>query len=75
MTIVIIIVVVVIILLPCFSYQREPELEGQQVSSGLHEPFSYSVRSEECSSLEGLYSSTNFQLFLPSIQTFQAHRL
>ena len=38
------------------------EFEWQQVSSGLQDSSQYSGRSQKCCSLDGLHSSSNFQI-------------
>ena len=40
------------------------EFEWQQVSSSLQDSSQYYGRSQKCSSLNGLHSSANFQVFL-----------
>ena len=42
----------------------------QQVSLSLQEPSNYSGRSQGCSSLDGVDSSSDFQIFLISLQAF-----
>ena len=49
------------------------EFEWQQVSSSLQDSSQYSVRSKQCCSLNGLHSSSNFQV--PLIVLYSLYRM
>ena len=62
----VIIIIIIILVFANFSPHRSLKSYWQQISTALQDSSQYSDRSQQCCSLDGLDSSSDFQLFQSS---------